>query len=530
MQTIKPLHILFIVISLFFISCTDSESDTNSENCLLEYEDLCYYQNNMDIDSYKLDRLTDDEFNKLSKENRYIVANKILTTLFYGYPKNILEEKIESGDFISSLVRDLNSYKNNIYAVEEYIRDKNYFYQDSLKEVNRILSRFFAMEKLDRYFFNNWISYILTQTIMFTPAYELETTHSPNITTVYSRIVKLLEESATMQFITYEHMTSSENWRRFRSPEDNGREMLEIFTLDFNDSDVPIAGKALQNWKLDRDNDTLVIDLNENRDPLTLFSTTIYNGYDFYLELVKSSEFTYGATSRLVDFFFLDMDGVKKDKITQKIIGSNPATWQDILLQIILSKEYLLNSTREKSAEELYYSLLRKMSYKHKKSSFNTLRYYLEDMHQASLKYKLGKLDRVPLDTLSFANYHKFIREHVVMRRLNPEKKDNYDDWDSYGWRDEFINRDFFDLDEENHEKTLESFLNYIFTVMIYRLPQKRELEFFKSHMLQTKDGKLQFLNRFNPFVDNSRDRNITILVLDYISRLEELYRFKGVN
>jgi hypothetical protein len=45
-----------------------------------------------------------------------------------------------------------------------------------------------------------------------------------------------LNDDVGMRYSTYLHMTSSDNWRRFRSPEDNGREMLEIYTLDFNDT------------------------------------------------------------------------------------------------------------------------------------------------------------------------------------------------------------------------------------------------------------------------------------------------------
>jgi len=87
-------------------------------------------------------------------------------------------------------------------------------------------------------------------------------------------MVRNLQDDSTMAYSTYLHMISSDNWRRFRSPEDNGREMMEIYTLMFDDSKVPIAGKALQNWKLDRDNDTLVIGLNENTQELSLFNTT----------------------------------------------------------------------------------------------------------------------------------------------------------------------------------------------------------------------------------------------------------------
>jgi len=60
-------------------------------------------------------------------------------------------------------------------------------------------------------------------------------------------MVTALNDQEGLRFITYKHMMSEDNWRRFRSPEDNGREMLEIYNLDFNDAHVPISAKALQN-------------------------------------------------------------------------------------------------------------------------------------------------------------------------------------------------------------------------------------------------------------------------------------------
>jgi len=214
---------------------------------------------------------------------------------------------------------------------------------------------------------------------------------------------------------------------------------------------VPIAAKALQNWKLDRDSDTLVVSLNQNRDPLQLFGTTIYNGDDFYRELAKSSAFTNGVTKRLVDFFFPKTSETKRNQIIQSIVSSQPETWQDILLQIVFSEEYLLHSERAKSAEELFFSLAKKTEFKHRIGTFHEFKDALEEMHQATMKYKLGKIKRVPLDTLSFANYHKYIRERVLLRKSNPEKIDDYTAWDRQGWDEHFLDNSNFDFDETVH-------------------------------------------------------------------------------
>jgi hypothetical protein len=336
-------------------------------------------------------------------------------------------------------------------------------------------------------------------------------------------------------------MMSEDNWRRFRSPEDNGREMLEIYTLDGNDSHVPIAARALKNWKLSTDSDTLEISLNENRLPLELFGQTIYNGDDFYRELVKSNEFTYGVTSRLVDFFFPQKTENEKELIISAIVKSQPESWKDILYQIVFSQTYLQQNTRAKSAEETFYSLAKIMSFNHKRNTFNNFKSALENMHQATMKYKLGKLQRVPLDTLSFAYYSKYIRDDVLLRRSNPDKYDDYDAWNRQGWSDSFIDNSNFTLDSSDDEESLKIFINYLFKSIIAREANSDELALFSKHMIEDKDGKRLFIDAFNIFKTDSdsekevkkqedRKRNITQIILDYLSRLDMTYSQQEVK
>ena len=494
----------------------------------------------MPISNYKLSPLSDNEFNALPESEKLLVADKLLSTLFFSYPLTQLQEKIDSGKFVSSLQNNLKEKTTDIAWLESEILDENKFYRANNEESLDILARFFVAKDLDRYFFDNWVAYILTQTIMFSPAYELDSSHEPNIASVYNRLVTLLEDDTSMAFITYIHMSSEDNWRRFRSPEDNGREMLEIFTFDGDDADVPIAATALQNWKLDRDNDTLVVGLNENTKPLSLFGTTIYNGDDFYRELAKSKGFTYGAVKRLVQFFFTDDTTAQVESITNTIVSSNPKTWQGILKQIVFSKEYLLHTSRAKSAEETFYSLAKKIDFKARKYVIYYFNYALDAMHQASMKYKLGKLERVPLDTLSFANYSKYIREEVLLRHSDPDYVDDYSDWRRQGWSDSFTSMDNFEVVDGDSIATLHNYIEYIFKATIARDVSKDELNMFDTLMLETKDGVTNVAYLYNILDDRVDDNGqrygdrfkvyITLIVLDYINRLEDVYLYKKVN
>jgi hypothetical protein len=530
-------------MSMVITGCGGGSSSSSSTDSIygLNYQGLTYYTKNMSIKSYKLTPLDNSKFNALSDEEQLRVADKLLSTLFFSYPLPELKKKISSGKFMSDVADGLAKTTNDISALELHITDESIFERrDNHKEVTDILARFYSAQDLDKYFFHNWIAYILTQTIMFSPAYELDSSHVPNIERVYNRIVSLLNDEASMRFITYTHMESEDNWRRFRSPEDNGREMLEIYTYNNRDEDIPIAATALQNWKLDRDNDTLVIGLNENTKPLKLFGTTIYNGDDFYRELAKSNAFQYGVTKRLVAFFFTDYTEKEQESITKKIVSSDPETWQDILKQIVFSKEYLLKASRAKSAEETFFSLSRKMDLKIRSNSMYYLKSEIENMNQASMKYKLGKLTRVPLDTLSFATYSRYFREEILLRMTNPDAIDDYTNWSRQGWSENFISFDNYENGGGTPTEELHAFVNYIFEATIARGVSQEELAMFDSLMFEDDGGQNEIANRFNILNDDLDNKgirrgdyskkNVAMTVLDYISRLEDVYAYKKVN
>jgi len=523
---------------------TLQETQKDDEFNVANYKGLSFYYRKLSYTNYKLTQMNDEEFNLLNDSQKLLVAHKLLSTFFFGYPLKKLEEKINSDTFISTLRDNLENDVTDKGWLEDYIIDDSFFRQYNKwysPQAITILTRFYAMKHLDKYFIHNWIAYILTQTIMFSPAYELESTHTSNIANTYNRIVTMLNVDSGMRYMTYVHMMSEDNWRRFRSPEDNGREMLEIYTLDGNDSHVPIAARALKNWKLNTDSDTLEVSLNENRLPLELFGETIYNGDDFYRELVKSEQFTYGVSSRLVDFFFPKKSEDEKKVIITSIVNSKPESWKDILYQIVFSKTYLLHNVRAESAEEIFYSLTKIMDFKHRSSTFYDFKRSLENMHQATMKYKLGKLQRVPLDTLSFAYYNQYIRDSIILRRSDPKKNDDYDAWNRQGWSDSFIANNNFKLNSRDDEESLKIYINYLFKSLIAREANSNEITLFTNHMIEDKDGKRLFIDAFNIFKTDKdsakqiakqeeRKRNITRIILDYISRLDMTYSQQEVK
>ena len=176
------------------------------------------------------------------------------------------------------------------------------------------------------------------------------------------------------------------------------------------------------------------------------------------------------------------------------------------------------------------------MVYKHKTTTMYYFNYNLDGMNQASMKYKLGKLTRVPLDTLSFANYHKTLRTEVLLKYSEPNYIDNYSSYSRQGWSDSFLDKNDFNYDYEHEEESLASLINYIFKTTVSRETTAEELAMFKNHMLADNNGKKILLSPYFDMFDSNgnisayKRKLIALIVLDYISRLDDTYMQKEVN
>jgi len=485
----------------------DNSSGNNEIDLDANFQGLRVFATALRFDDYKLEPITDTDFNALSPNNQRIVANKLLSALFYGIPKTKLDEMIKSGKFISTIKKEINTPNKDVADVEELIKKKHYSYWEVY--IEQSLARLFYL-KLGREYINRWVAYQLTQSIMFSPAFELRTVGISETSNVYNNLVMYMDDSYSMRFITYLHMISNDNWKRFRSPEDNGREMLEIFTYDFNDSDVPKAAIALKNWKLERKDGELVIGLDQNTQPQKLFGTTVTTGFDFYRELVKSDAFLEGVIKRVVDIYFSNYPEKRKQEIVNLIKSSNPERFQDIFLQIVFSKEFLYNANRVKSLEETVYHMTKKTDFHVSINYFAIMRNALDNMHQSAMRYKLGRKTTVPTDTLSFAYYHDFVRNYAMVNY----RGDYLNEWDS-GWQESFIDKSIPNTD------TLEGFVDYIFLSTISRLPNNEE----KSAIVEyCKD------NGYDDMSINNDRRSAAIVTMEYISRLTEVYTFKKIE
>ena len=519
----------------------------------LEDNNIQIFVESMSSDNYIMSQISDDEFNELSLNKQYQVAEKLLSSMFFSYGKNELDDMINSGEFISTIKSTLSDDLNDMDTIEELINDKNKLYQNEYTPEVKMLARLYEMKKLDKTYFNHWLSYMLTQTILFSPAAELDTVSRSDMYGVYNRLFTFIDNDIGMRYTGFQNMISDENWRRFRSPEDNGREMLEIYALDANDADVPLAAQALQNWHLSKDRDTLVIGLNKNTEPLTILGEMHFkSGMDFYSSLVRSSHYTRGVSSRIVDFMFTDTNKIKKTEIVNKIIQSNPETWKDIFAQIIFSKEYLFDTERAKSIEEIVFPFMRATHFNPYYYTYRNLRNAMINMNQASMSYKLGKIKRVPMDSNSFATAQNYLRGNLLRTwsrdaelSVDPKRitgtynsdyfMNHYKKGERQGISSKyFMNEDNYIVNPDSYTETNKNYINHISKSIIKRELSQEEMDtllnhidenYFRKYLIYgNKDIKRQayvrYLGRYY----------IQYIALEYLTRIDSLYFHKEVK
>ncbi|MCP4294041.1 MAG: hypothetical protein GY786_00340, partial [Proteobacteria bacterium] len=242
---------------------------------------------------------------------QYRVANQLAGTLFKGISVSSFFDlstginplTVKKGEDYITQTRHLLSEEltnKNTYLDREDV--KYSFDESSYKPKQYPLAMLFELP-LSKDYYDHWMSYILTNTILFSPAVELETTDYIDIQKVYYRLSRMIGQGEKIRDIVYDHMISQENWRRFRSPEDNTREMMEIFLARFIDEEVPKAAKACQNWVLSDENQgyQLIIDFNENTESQNILDTTLTSCYEFYQAVSQHSDLIPVITKTIVD-------------------------------------------------------------------------------------------------------------------------------------------------------------------------------------------------------------------------------------
>ncbi len=465
-------------------------------------------------------KLSDDEFSGLTPLQQYQVANKLAATLYKGVPA---DEFFDLGRGIDNLKVD--GGKNYLSKTREKLTErlsgeKLEFFRKAIKtrhEFNGNITREIAAKPLatirefpiSRDLFEAWMAYTLTNTILFSPAEEIDSADYVDVQRIYGGLVNAMSQDVSIRDIILTHQKSQANWRRFRSPEDNTREMIEIYLGLFDrDEDVPKASIACKNWYLtdDAEGYQLIIDYsNANTDPQLVLDQWVTSCEDFYELIASHSLVIPRITTFLVDRFFPNASADQRANVVQDIVAANPVRFQDIFLAIIFSKEYLLQNEKAKSFEETFFNLAERTQWESEtrfmrdlvNTDLGVTQPTLSKMGQPAMRLKLGRFRDQPLDSLSFATYHSAVRDRLLAKTVN-----------SWGaWDNRFTSiGDFFELDE---------YIHYLFISVAAR---------------KATDQEIQALTGVIEAEGETGKTNQTRIVLDYLSRLPEIYFYNAMN
>jgi len=517
--------------------------------------------------------LSQSEFNSLSPEKQYQVASKLYGTFFRGisaedfFDLNVGTEnlKSKSNNFlietrdklksplpvlklneVNSLIEGLDAEGNRDEDLAKYS-----FHTDSRPYVNqRAMQIPLARIKeypVSRDLYVQWMAYFLSNTIMYSPAVEMETADTLDAANMFSFLSSKIKAKQSVSSMVRSNLPSLARWRVSRSSENHALEAYELYLGLFEtDDDSVKGGIACKDFYLtDEDADYIISNTGlENTEPqLILGSSFITTCNDLYDVVAGHPLIMPRAVEVLVNYIFSGRSREDRVKIINSITSSGVTTYEDIFTAMIFSREYLLNTERPRSFEEALMPLLDSLKWDpaansgsevgkaifHNMVTNSGRRIYLGNKGWDVMKLKIGRLPDVPMDALSFANYHKAIREQLLINERS------YD-----GQRSGIPGLIYIGADNTGDDNvrdvvaqlSLKEYVDFLFLNTLQRKVNTTEFDGLLAILdgdghLVTDSGGMQTIRGGS---SNTRHNDIAEITFDYISRLPEFYYFRAVN
>ncbi|MBE9567802.1 MAG: hypothetical protein IMF14_03830 [Proteobacteria bacterium] len=531
--------------------------------------------------------LSQAEFNSLPAEQQYQVASKLYGTFFRGINAEDFFDmsggmdnlKPKNANFINDLkaslakdltLAELSSYDREIDGLDEDLANPDselarYRFDTRTDLESNQRPRQIPLARIKDYpisrdLYINWMSYFLANTIMYSPAEEMESSDMQDVQRIYRFLYSNIKEEATIQEMVRSILPSLARWRIARTPQNFALEAFENYLGLFQDGGLtedeklqfPIiatlpesienAGIACRDLFLTRASDDYLVGQTDfpNTTPLLIleesFVTTCSDVYDV---VAGHSSLTPRAVEVIINYFFPgEQLREKRLAVRQAIISSGPQTYEDIFNAILFSKEYLLNTTRPRSFEEAFMPLLDSLKWDVKANSgtlderifiFMTAdrnsNIYLAGMNWAAMSLKIGRLPSVPLDALSFGNYHKAVREDMLFN-VNAYRGGVNDAGDGLILTVDDELRPFIE------SLSPEDYIDYLFLNVLHRKATVSERTALYDFLVNDRDyTDTESVQGTDYEVIKSFQYNrFTVAVFEYISRLPEFYYFKSVE
>ena len=509
--------------------------------------------------------LSQAEYNQLPPEQQYQVATKLLATFFKGMPADEFFDLSQGTDnltprsttFLDDVRASLKSRMNPLdkqaidieidgldaegnpdASMAKYLFDTNGDAERNQRPRQIPLARI-KEYPLSRDQFNQWMAYFLANTIMFSPAEEMESTDMNDVQNMYRFLVDNLEKNNTIRQIVRSNLPSLARWRVSRSAENHALEAFELYLGLFEtEEDSYRGGIACKDLYLTDEDDGYLIRRNDfpNYEPqLILGSSYVTSCDDLYDVIAGHPLLIPRVTEVIINYLMSGAPLETRTSMIASITASNPQTFADIFTAIIFSREYLLNTERPKSFEENLLSLLDTFKWDPRTSNAGEVdrrifmrmtsnnindRIALSPKGWANMRYKIGRLPDVPLDGVSFASYHKGMREEFLIRPYSFRGGNGFDGmfYDDKG-----------DTQDVVSAMSPESFLDFLFLSALQRKPAADEVTDLLA-LIDSQNYLQTDADTGEVSIRSGRYDEISSIVFDYISRLPEFYYFRAIN
>ena len=440
---------LFVCLTFIVLQSCGNGSETGSDTIQNPQPGAAVDGSPMLPQSGVLTALNDQSADNMTNIERYQTINKVLATLYRGIsvdeffdlnaglsPPIGRDNALTLAALYKQLTTRLTSDARDTADLHILGSDNTFIYSDfpvepaftfSDQQAREIpLARIYAYP-LSFDMLSQWISWHLSNSILFSPAAELDSVEMTDVQNVFRRLDRSIMSNIPISEVVFEHMRSLENWRRFRSPEDNTREMMEIF-LGFEDLDeqVPAASKACQDLYLTSEREGYMLAYTDyaNNESQTVLGQTVVSCDDFYSVVSNHENLIPTLAWTITTYFFADKSPDFRNSVVNQLVQSNPQTFPELFLPILFSKSYLMESERLKSFEEAFLATAQRINWKAPDSVFRGMasgrggsgRTYMTEMGWPAMEGKLGRNAGVPTDSLSFANFHKALREELLTK------------------------------------------------------------------------------------------------------------------
>lgn len=525
--------------------------------------------------------LSQAEFNSLPAEQQYQVASKLYGTLFRGISaedffdmsaglsapqprsssflldaRSALERPLTNEQLlaVNTLIEGLDEEGNPNEDDAKFSFDNDTDANENEKALQVPLARI-TEYPLSRDLFVQWMAYFLSNTIMYSPAVEMESTDYIDAQNMYRFLTNGLHDKRTVREMVRSNLPSLARWRVSRSSENHALEAYELYLGLFEtEEDSVKGGIACKDFYLTDEDSGYVLSTTNfpNTVPqLVLETFFVTSCNDLYDVIAGHPLIMPRAVEVLTNYFFSGRSQQDRVNIINSIVSSGAETYEDIFTAMLFSREYLLNTERPRSFEENLLPILENLKWDPAAETNSSVGkrvfefiasgtdnpsasanrgniLYLGNKGWNTMSLKIGRLPDVPLDALSFANYHKAIREQLFLNENTYSGRET----DIPGLIYAGTGRGDDDLRGVVASLSLDDYLHFIFLNAIQRKASADELIALKTLFdnLNYLDTTVSGAQIIKPNSSDNRYEEVAEITLDYISRLPEFYYFKAVN